>query len=72
MSLNKERFEAKTVEEAITNATVSLGITSDELENQDETGLFYLNNKSAKKLKTITEEEHVTFETPVFLKEQYI
>ncbi|MBR6034405.1 MAG: helicase-exonuclease AddAB subunit AddB [Clostridia bacterium] len=50
---------------------VTITITSDELENQDETGLFYLNNKSAKKLKTITEEEHVTFETPVFLKEQY-
>ena len=31
MELNTQTFEAKTVEEAITNATVSLGITSDEI-----------------------------------------
>lgn len=51
MSLNKERFEAKTVEEAITNATVSLGITSDELDyevvEKGSSGFLGLNSKNA-------------------------
>ena len=51
MGLNKERFEAKTVEEAITNATVSLGITSDELDyevvEKGSSGFLGLNSKNA-------------------------
>jgi len=51
MGLNKERFEAKTVEEAITNATVSLGITSDELDyevvEKGSSGFLGLNSKIA-------------------------
>ena len=51
MGLNKKQFEAKTVEEAITNATVSLGITSDELEyevvEKGSSGFLGLNSKNA-------------------------
>ncbi len=51
MELNKLRFEAKTVEEAITNATVSLGITSDELGyeviEKGSSGFLGLNSKNA-------------------------
>ena len=51
MELNKQRFEAKTVEEAITNATVTLGITSDELGydviEKGSTGFLGLNSKNA-------------------------
>ncbi len=51
MELNKQRFEAKTVEEAITNATVSLGITSDELGyeviEKGSSGFLGLNSKNA-------------------------
>lgn len=51
MGLNKERFEGKTVEEAITNATVQLGITSDELcyevIEKGSTGFLGINSKNA-------------------------
>lgn len=51
MGLNKEQFEAKTVEEAITNATVTLGITSDELEyevvEKGSSGFLGINSKNA-------------------------
>lgn len=51
MGLNKQQFEAKTVEEAITNATVSLGITSDELGyevvEKGSSGFLGLNSKNA-------------------------
>lgn len=51
MGLEKKQFEAKTVEEAITNATVSLGITSDELGyevvEKGSSGFLGLNSKNA-------------------------
>ena len=51
MELNKQRFEAKTVEEAITNATVTLGITSDELGydviEKGSSGFLGINSKNA-------------------------
>lgn len=51
MELEKMRYEAKTVEEAITNATVSLGITSDELcyeiIEKGSSGFLGINSKNA-------------------------
>ncbi len=51
MELNTQTFEAKTVEEAITNATVSLGITSDEIGyeviEKGSSGFLGLNSKNA-------------------------
>ncbi len=46
---------------------VTITITSDNLDLQDETSLFYLNNKTAMRLKKICEEQHKVFETPIFL-----
>lgn len=66
MALDKQTFEAKTVEEAITNATVSLGITSDELDyevvEKGSSGFLGINSKNAvinvwKKADAIKEEE---------------
>ena len=66
MALDKQRFEAKTVEEAITNATVSLGITSDEIDyevvEKGSSGFLGINSKNAvisvwKKADAIKEEE---------------
>ena len=66
MALDKQTFEAKTVEEAITNATVSLGITSDELDyevvEKGSSGFLGINSKNAvinvwKKADAIKEKE---------------
>ena len=68
MAIEKQNFEAKTVEEAITNATVSLGITSDELDyeviEKGSSGFLGINSKNAvisvwKKADAIREEEAI-------------
>ena len=75
MALDKQTFEAKTVEEAITNATVSLGITSDELDyevvEKGSSGFLGINSKNAvinvwKKADAIKEEEAKKFLDEVF------
>ena len=50
---------------------VTVTIVSDNLDNQKADGLFYSNNKMAKKLVQIAEKQHITVEKPVFLKESH-
>lgn len=50
---------------------VTVTLVSDNLSNENEEGLFYSNNKMAKRLKEKAEKEHTSVEKPIYLSKQH-